>query len=271
MVGRPDTSFTTPKSRQYTPREKPVPSAFEQASLAAKRLAYDAARSSRRSDFFCSISVNTREVKRSPKRFRVFSIRRMSITSLPMPMIMSDLCAVERRFRAQPVPPSALMRVDQRPGGEIGRYGNAQAENEAAEHHRQKHRSEDCPKLVCHLHRVGHEIVEGQIGGPVDEVVADMFADEQHPDLIVAEHHQRAHQRIAHERADRRGHEAAADQPADDRREQQVKSKHGVEAHEDAGGEAERYAVRAGADAPQPMPDVPERPLESRARPDHPK
>ena len=39
MVGRPEGSLTTPMSRQKTPRLKPVPSALEQASLAAKRLA----------------------------------------------------------------------------------------------------------------------------------------------------------------------------------------------------------------------------------------
>ena len=38
-VGLPDGRLTTPISRQNTPRLKPVPSALEQASLAAKRLA----------------------------------------------------------------------------------------------------------------------------------------------------------------------------------------------------------------------------------------
>ena len=39
MVGRPPGRFTTSMSRQNTPRLMPVPSAFEQASLAAKRRA----------------------------------------------------------------------------------------------------------------------------------------------------------------------------------------------------------------------------------------
>ena len=39
MVGRPEARLTTPMSRQNTPLRKPVPSALEQASLAAKRLA----------------------------------------------------------------------------------------------------------------------------------------------------------------------------------------------------------------------------------------
>jgi hypothetical protein len=39
MVGLPFGRFTTPMSRQNTPSEMPLPSAFEQASLAAKRLA----------------------------------------------------------------------------------------------------------------------------------------------------------------------------------------------------------------------------------------
>ena len=38
-VGLPDGRLTTPMSRQATPNLKPVPSALEQASLAAKRLA----------------------------------------------------------------------------------------------------------------------------------------------------------------------------------------------------------------------------------------
>ena len=39
MVGWPEGRFTTPMSRQNTPRRMPVPRALEQASLAAKRLA----------------------------------------------------------------------------------------------------------------------------------------------------------------------------------------------------------------------------------------
>ena len=39
MVGLPEGSLTTPMSFQNTPLRKPVPSALEQASLAAKRLA----------------------------------------------------------------------------------------------------------------------------------------------------------------------------------------------------------------------------------------
>jgi hypothetical protein len=39
MVGLPPRWLTTPMSRQKTPRRRPVPSALEQASLAAKRLA----------------------------------------------------------------------------------------------------------------------------------------------------------------------------------------------------------------------------------------
>ena len=39
IVGFPDFKFTTPKSRQKTPRRNPVPRAFEQASLAANRFA----------------------------------------------------------------------------------------------------------------------------------------------------------------------------------------------------------------------------------------
>ena len=39
MVGRPPGRFTTPMSRHQTPRRIPVPSALEQASLAANRLA----------------------------------------------------------------------------------------------------------------------------------------------------------------------------------------------------------------------------------------
>src|SRR5574339_211617 len=42
-VGRPEGKFTTPMSRQNTPCRKPVPRALAQASLAAKRLAYEAA------------------------------------------------------------------------------------------------------------------------------------------------------------------------------------------------------------------------------------
>src|SRR5215470_2107220 len=39
MVGRPEGRLTTPMSRQKTPALSPVPSAFAQASFAAKRLA----------------------------------------------------------------------------------------------------------------------------------------------------------------------------------------------------------------------------------------
>ena len=38
-VGWPERRFTTPMSRQKTPRLRPVPRALAQASLAAKRLA----------------------------------------------------------------------------------------------------------------------------------------------------------------------------------------------------------------------------------------
>ena len=38
-VGAPDGALTTPMSFMNTPRLKPVPTAFEKASLAAKRLA----------------------------------------------------------------------------------------------------------------------------------------------------------------------------------------------------------------------------------------
>ena len=39
IVGWPEGRFATPISRQATPIRRPVPSAFEQASLAAQRLA----------------------------------------------------------------------------------------------------------------------------------------------------------------------------------------------------------------------------------------
>ncbi len=39
IVGWPEGRLTTPMSRQNTPSRKPVPSALEQASFAAKRLA----------------------------------------------------------------------------------------------------------------------------------------------------------------------------------------------------------------------------------------
>src|SRR6185312_15118138 len=39
IVGRPPARFTTPISRQKTPARRPVPSALEHASFAAKRLA----------------------------------------------------------------------------------------------------------------------------------------------------------------------------------------------------------------------------------------
>ena len=38
-VGWPEGRFTTPRSRQNTPARKPVPSALDAASFAAKRLA----------------------------------------------------------------------------------------------------------------------------------------------------------------------------------------------------------------------------------------
>jgi hypothetical protein len=38
-VGAPEGRFTTPMSFMYTPWKNPVPTAFENASLAAKRLA----------------------------------------------------------------------------------------------------------------------------------------------------------------------------------------------------------------------------------------
>ena len=55
-------------SRQNTPRRKPVPKAFEQASLSANRFAYEAAVCTRRWERSCSISVNTRSLKRAPNR-----------------------------------------------------------------------------------------------------------------------------------------------------------------------------------------------------------
>src|SRR5665213_620248 len=90
MVGLPEGSFTTPKSFMKTPCEKPVPKALEQASLAQKRFAYDAARMALPSDLRCSIAVKLRWVKRVPQRSNAFSMRRISTISLPMPMIISS-------------------------------------------------------------------------------------------------------------------------------------------------------------------------------------
>ena len=72
-----------------TPALNPVPTAFEKASLAAKRLAsVPALVKGRRLALARSISVNTRSSKRSPKRASEFSIRSMLQRSEPMPMIM---------------------------------------------------------------------------------------------------------------------------------------------------------------------------------------
>jgi hypothetical protein len=72
-----------------TPRRKPVPSALEAASLAAKRFAKVAARiaSVRRVALARSSSVKTRSMKRSPWLAMTFSMRRMSQRSEPMPRI----------------------------------------------------------------------------------------------------------------------------------------------------------------------------------------
>src|SRR6185437_9897321 len=89
MLGLPPGRLTTPISLQNTPRRSPVPRAFEHASLAAKRLAYDAARCARLSDFSRSTDVKMRPRKRSPKRSMLLSTRRISMRSEPRPMIMN--------------------------------------------------------------------------------------------------------------------------------------------------------------------------------------
>src|SRR4051794_36592661 len=87
-VGAPDGRLTTPMSFMNTPRLKPVPTAFEKASLAAKRLANVPARVCGRDAALArSVSVKTRLRNLSPQRSSEFWIRSMLQRSEPMPTI----------------------------------------------------------------------------------------------------------------------------------------------------------------------------------------
>ena len=84
-VGAPDGALTTPISFMNTPRLKPVPTALEKASLAAKRLAkVPAAVNGRRAALARSTSVKTRLRNRSPKRSSEAWIRSILHRSEPM-------------------------------------------------------------------------------------------------------------------------------------------------------------------------------------------
>src|SRR5690349_14998358 len=89
MDGAPDGALTTPMSFMNTPCLKPVPTALEKASLAAKRLAsVPAAVNGRRAALARSASVKTRLRNLSPQRSSDFWIRSMLQRSEPMPTIM---------------------------------------------------------------------------------------------------------------------------------------------------------------------------------------
>ena len=113
-VGAPDGRLTTPMSFMNTPRLKPVPTAFEKASLAAKRLArVPAMVNGRRAALARSISVKTRSRNLSPQRSSDFWIRSMLHRSEPMPTIISPLqlregaaagCGVPGRHRTITAP-----------------------------------------------------------------------------------------------------------------------------------------------------------------------
>src|SRR5439155_16829073 len=88
----PDGRLTTPMSFMNTPRLKPVPTALEKASFAAKRLANVPARvCGREAALARSVSVNTRLRNLSPQRSSDFSIRTMLHKSDPMPTIIFPL------------------------------------------------------------------------------------------------------------------------------------------------------------------------------------
>src|SRR3954447_19619351 len=91
-VGAPDGRLTTPMSFIWTPRLKPVPTALEKASLAAKRLArVPAVVCGREAAFVRSVSVNTLLRNLSPQRSSECWIRSTLHRSEPMPMIMTAL------------------------------------------------------------------------------------------------------------------------------------------------------------------------------------
>src|SRR5579875_3412998 len=99
MDGAPEAEFTTPMSFMKTPFLNPVPTALENASLAAKRFAnVPAAVKGRDCALPRSTSVKTRLRNRSPKRSSEDSMRSMLHKSEPMPTITSaaPACAQHR-------------------------------------------------------------------------------------------------------------------------------------------------------------------------------
>src|SRR3990170_410134 len=90
-VGAPEAALTTPMSFMNTPLLKPVPTALEKASLAAKRLARVPARlCGREAALARSVAVNPGSRNLSPTRSSARSIRSMLHRSEPMPTIIGQ-------------------------------------------------------------------------------------------------------------------------------------------------------------------------------------
>src|SRR5215208_2920526 len=175
--------------------------------------------------------------------------------------------ARERSPRSQAIPSAALVGIHKRPGAEIGGYGHSYTHYEAAQHHGQEYRSQERPQFARDVNRIGNEIAPGKLRALKNEILADFLADQQHADLIIANHHQRTHERIADERANRCGNEAGAEQPADNSCNDEMKADQRVESHEHARSQAKRDAVRGRTDAAYTVPYIPRRALETQTGP----
>src|SRR5215207_2472496 len=177
--------------------------------------------------------------------------------------------ARERSSRSEAIPTASLVGIHQRPSAEISGYGHCYTHDEATQHHGQEHRSEQSPQFARDVDRVGNKIAPGKLWALEDEILADLLTDKQHADLIIANHHQRTHKRIADERADCRGYKAGAEQPADESCNDEVEADQRIESHEHARYQAQSNAVRGCADAAHAVPYVPRCALEAQSGPKH--
>src|SRR2546430_135568 len=113
--GFPERAFSTQTLCQLTGKRMPVPSALENASFAAKRLARYAAPLRWRRKRSSSEATRILSAKRSPKRSRARSIRPTSQRSVPIPRITISSSLGPHRLDGSPRDNGAPLRRDPAP------------------------------------------------------------------------------------------------------------------------------------------------------------